>query len=372
MKHLGMVATIATALGAPALAGGVDRSGQPIGIIFESGNYIEFSFASVAPDISGIQSIPLSPASPAGADSGDQARGYGYMGLGLKFGVTDNIDVALIYDQPFGASVAYPVGTGFYAMGASANLRADAFTAIGRYRFGGGFSAYAGLREQSFGAEAMVPFVSGYSGSTDTDHSFGYLLGAAYERPEMALRVALTYFSKVSHDLTATENSGALGGGRVSALTVETPQSVNLDFQTGIAPGTLVFGGVRWANWSDFDITPDDYKTLTSGRSLVSYDDDTFTYTLGIGRQLSENWALALTATHEPSTGGFRSNLNPTDGRSALGLGVTYTQDGFKLQAGLQHIWIGGGTTSLDGVNPAAEFEDNTALAFGMKAGFSF
>ncbi len=294
------------------------------------------------------------------------------MGLGLKFGVTENIDVSLIYDQPFGASIAYPFPTGFYATGATASLDSSAVTAIGRYKFGGGFSAYAGLREQSFNAEAVVPFVSGYQGSTDTDHSFGYLLGAAYERPDIALRVALTYYSKITHDLTATESSAGLGAGRTSDLEVETPQAINLDFQTGIAPGTLVFGGVRWAEWSSFDISPDDYATLTGGRSLVDYQDDTFTYTLGIGRQLSENWALALTAVHEPSNGGFRSNLNPTDGRSALGLGVTYTQDGFKLQAGLQHIWIGDGTTTLDGTNPAGEFEDNTAVAFGMKAGFSF
>ncbi len=370
MRHLGKAAALAAAFGTSAIAGGVDRSEQPIGIIFEPGNYIEFTYRTVNPDISGTQ-VAVLPPTVTGSDSGSQARGFGYTGLALKFGITDNFDLSLIYDQPYGASIDYPLGTGFYASGASANLSADAFSAIGRYRFGGGFSAYAGLRHQTFSANAVVPFASGYSGDTGADGSFGYLLGAAYERPDIALRVALTYFSKISHDLTAVENSLALGAGRISGLTVETPQAVNLDLQTGIAPGTLLFGGVRWANWSDFDITPDDYRTLTGG-SLVSYADDTFTYTLGIGRQLTENWAIAVTATHEPSNGGFRSNLNPTDGRNAVGLGVTYTQDEFKLQAGLQHIWIGDGTTTLDGVTPAGEFEDNTALAFGLKAGFSF
>ena len=36
---------------------------------------------------------------------------------------------------------------------------------------------------------------------------YGYLLGAAYERPEIALRVALTYYSKVSYDLSPRRRS---------------------------------------------------------------------------------------------------------------------------------------------------------------------
>ena len=73
----------------------------------------------------------------------------------------------------------------------------------------------------------------------------------------------------------------------------------------------------------------------------------------------------------QPGTGGFKSNLFPPDGRTAVGMGVTYTQDNFKLQAGLQHVWFGDGTTQLGGA-PAGEFTDNTAVAFGMKAGFTF
>ena len=41
------------------------------------------------------------------------------------------------------------------------------------------------------------------------------------------------------------------------------------------------------------------------------------------------------------------------------------------VQAGVQHIWIGDATTA---VGPAAggEFEDNTAVGFGVKVGYTF
>ena len=227
------------------------------------------------------------------------------------------------------------------------------------------------MRQQAFDANATIPFIpgGGYVGTTEKTSDTGFLVGAAYERPDIALRVALTYNSKISHDLPTTETS-VLGVNRASTTSIETPQSINLDFQTGIAPKTLLFGGVRWVEWSEFTIAPADYSTIV-GSPLVSFDDDTITYSLGVGRQLTENWAAALSVTHEPGTGGLKSNLAPTDGRTAVGVGVTYTQDNMKLQAGLQHIWIGDATTNVFG-SPGGSFSDNTAVAFGMKVGFSF
>jgi len=35
-----------------------------------------------------------------------------------------------------------------------------------------------------------------------------------------------------------------------------TPQSVNLDFQSGIMADTIAFGNVRWVQWSKFAIRP--------------------------------------------------------------------------------------------------------------------
>ncbi len=368
IRTLAAAATVAAAA-TTAGAGAVDRSGQPIGILFEQGNRIEFSFTSVSPEVSGTQLF--TGAGVVGSNSGDMTKSYGTIGVALKFALTPKFDFALIYDEPFGADVAYPpaTSTGYFAGGSTAQLNADALTALGRYKLGRGFSVHGGLRYQRLGAMAVVPFAGGYSGTARDDDGIGYVLGVAYERPEIALRVALTYNSKIRHDMPTTETFGA-GPAINSTTTVDTPQSVNLDFQTGVAPGTLVFGGVRWVNWSDFEIAPRAYTT-TIGSPLVSYDDDTITYTLGVGRQLNETWAVAVSASHEPATGGRKSNLSPTDGQTSLGLGVTYTQDEMKIQAGVRHIWIGDAVTKV-GPAPGGNFTDNTALAFGLKIGFSF
>ncbi len=360
-------AGLAALIAGSALAGGVDRSGQPIGALFEPGNYVEFSFSSVNATVSGTQLLPAPGV--AGSSSGDMVNSAGYAGMALKFAVSDALDVALIYDEPYGASVTYPTGTGYFAGGSVAKLNTTALTGIARYRFGENFSVHAGVRHQTFGATALIPFVAGYSGIASSDDDFGYLVGAAYERPDIALRVALTYNSKIEHNMATTETFGP-SPAMLSTTTVETPQSVNLDFQTGIAQDTLLFGGVRWVQWSDFVISPAAYTGLV-GAPLVSFADDTITYTVGVGRRLNENWSIAGTVTHEPATGGLKSNLAPTDGRSAVGVGVTYRQDDFRLTAGVQHIWIGDATTAAFGF-PAGDFSGNTAVAFGLKAGFNF
>lgn len=351
-----------------AYAGGIDRSGQSTSVIFEPGNYVEFSFRSVNPNVSGVGD----PAGPTpGAASGEVSPSYSLFGTAMKFAVNDRLDTALIFDQPFGADLAYPPSA-YFAGGATAVLRSNAFTGIARYKFTDKFSVFGGLRQQSMKAAVGVPYVAGYSASGANDTQLGYLVGAAYERPDIALRVALTYFSAIEHNLSTTESSAFTPPGGIPTTTkIETPQAINLEFQTGIAADTLLFGGVRWAEWSKFDITPPHFAALTGGASLVQFGDDRYTYTLGVGRKLNENWSVAGSVTHEPQVGGFASNLQPTDGYTSLGVGVTYSQDNMKIQAGVAHTWIGDATTGLFG-GPVGNFEDNTALAFGMKVGFSF
>lgn len=367
MMKLTLLASAALLAAQTAVAGGIDRSGHTVGVIFEEGNYVEFSFKSVAPKVTGVGAA-TSPT--PGAASGNVSPSYGLFGTALKFAVTDKLDAALIFDQPFGAEVNYPASA-YFATGANASLTSTALTGVLRYKFTDRFSIIGGLRSQDLKAGAAVPFVAGYTAAGAGDQAAGYLIGAAYERPEIAMRVALTYNSAIEHSLATFETSALLPGGATSPTTIETPQSINLDFQTGIAPKTLLFGSVRWAEWSKFDISPAHYAALTGGASLVSFSDDRITYTLGLGRQLNETWSIAGTFTHEAQVGGFASNLSPTDGYTSVGVGVTYRNDNMKLQAGVSHTWIGDATTGLFGV-AAGEFADNTALGFGMKVGFSF
>ena len=175
-----------------------------------------------------------------------------------------------------------------------------------------------------------------------------------------------------------------------STTTVNSPQSVNLDFQSGVAKDTLVFGSVRWANWSAFEIAPTNYLAAPSNvyrDALVSYQDDTFTYTLGVGRKFNETWSGAVFVSHETGKGGYSGNLGPTDGSTAIGVAANYKRDNMKITAGVRYVMIGdaeteipaavviggGGACSSSGdCGTFSNFRDNHAIAFGLRVGFSF
>ena len=359
MKRLTGAVLIFSTTSTFAVAGGIDRSGQNIGPIFEAGNYAEFSFGAVSPDVSGSLTI-----APIG--SGDMSPSYNQLGFAYKHQFSDKLSAALIFDQPYGADVAYPAGP-YPAATSTAEATSNALTALLRYKFNDNWSVHGGLRYQSFQAEAVVPFVAGYTGTSETEYGLGGVLGFAYERPDIAMRIALTYSSEISYALPTVE-TGAVPGS--STTNIETPQSVNLDFQTGIAEDTLLFGSVRWVDWSDFDISPAGYVAAV-GAPLVSFDNDTFTWNIGVGRRFNDNWSGAVTVGWEKENGGLSSNLAPTDGNMSIGLGATYTQGPLKVTGGVRYIKIGNAQTNL-GAAGLTDFRDNDAIAAGIKVGYSF
>ncbi|WP_413870412.1 hypothetical protein [Albidovulum sp.] len=384
-----LVTASALAIGAStALAGGVERSAQSVGILFEKGNYAEFSIGRVSPDVSGVQQVNAAPASLAGASSGDMAGDYNTYSLGVKLQVNDRIDVALVLDEPVGADVAYamgssPAGMNYLYGGSTADINSLGTTALLRFKLPNNLSLIGGVRQIS--TSGNVALFNGYQMRTSTETDYGYVLGIAWEKPEIAARVALTYNSSVTHDFNASEN------GLSTSFETEIPQSVNLEAQTGVAADTLVFGSIRWVDWSAFEIAPPAYMGAAGNvfkDPLVSYQDDTFTYTLGVGRKFNDTWSGAAFVTHETGKGGYSGNLGPTDGSTALGLAATYTMDRIKITGGIRYVMIGDaetetpaaigiptGSCNLVGDSDCGtfgKFDNNHAVALGLRVAYSF
>lgn len=351
-------------VGTTALAGGVERSAFSSRVLFEEGRYAEFSFGAVEPTVSGTAVAGL-----GGFPSGDMATSYFRFGAAYKADLNERLSYAIIFDQPYGAGVSYPTGTGYFAGGSTANLYSYAVTALLKYTTPENFSLYGGLRAQTLGARAVVPFVDTYSAVGSVDEGFGYVVGAAYERPEIALRAALTYVSSINHQLTTTETTGTFGT-RSSTTPVNTPQSLTLELQSGVAEDTLVFGSVNWVNWSNFDISPTDYGLVTMGGSLVSYDSDTITYNLGVGRRINETWSVSGSVGYEAPTSGFASNLGPTNGNTSVSLGAQYNDGNMTISGGVSYVFVGNAETTLNGATTAATFSGNNAIGAGVRVGF--
>ena len=327
-----------------AFAGGIDRSGQSISALFEDGTYAELSYGYVTPSVSGTVAGGL-------VSSGNVAPAYGAVGLAFKTDTTDDVSVALIVDQPFGAAVDYSeTDAGYPVAGTSATVNSTAITVVGQYNFNENLSVHFGPRYLSANGDYTSPR---YGSVYESGNGSGYVAGVAYERKDIALRVALTYSSAIELELD----------GSVGDLNAKMPGSLNLDFQSGVAADTLVFGSVRWAGWSDANITD------TLAGNLVSYDEDTLSYTLGVGRKFSDTLSGALSLGYEAAQGGEASNLAPTDGNFSIGLGATYnTGNGIELTGGVRYVMAGDATTELLG----ADFSDNSAIAVGLKVAYTF
>jgi long-chain fatty acid transport protein len=382
MKHtltVGAALLLSTSI---AQAGGIERAVPSMALLFEEGNYLELSYGFVSPTVSGTQAINLSADSLAGAESGNVSDSYSLTAFSYKNQINDQMAIALIIDQPYGADVNYSANTdyafggGLSPLGSTASIDSVGITALFAYSMPNNVTIYGGPRTVRTSGE--VALFNGYTMESSRETDFGYVVGAAWERPDIAARVALTYHSAITHDFRATEQSVVPDVGLVTQqnrFSTELPQSLTLEGQTGIAADTLLFGSIRWVEWSAFEITPPLYEAGT-GSPLVSYDNDVVTYNLGLGRRFSDQWSGAVTAGYEASQGGFAGNLGPTDGSTSLGVAGTYTMGDIRITGGVRHIWIGDAQTAAPAPAPAGtvlgNFEDNSAWALGLRIAYNF
>lgn len=363
MKKMVLTAAVALACGTAASAGGLDRSGQSVAILFEDGNRAELSFGSVRPTVSGTY------AGFGNASSLNIAPSYTSFTGGLRMQMSEKLAFGLVMDQPFGADVLYPT-TGTTALkGTKAEVSSSALTALMQYQASANASVFAGVKYQSVAVSVSIPAVNNYSATGDANTAYGYVLGAAYEIPEIALRAALTYHSAISHDIATSES--ATGQTDLSSTTTfKTPKSVNLDFQTGIAADTLLLASVRYVDWTETVVDPKMHRALVN-KALQTYSEPSYTWNIGLGRKFSDAWSGSISFGYEQAQGGITGNLAPTDGFRSVALGAKYTAENMDVSAGVQYRQIGDATSSGAAGNQGT-FTGNSALGLGVKVGFSF
>jgi long-chain fatty acid transport protein len=365
-----LLLTTSCLLGAPlaAHAGALEKSGQPVTRLFEKGDIVQVELGYGMPDVTGVDSN--------GVESGDVAEDFLRTGGGIKKDLNEKWSAALIVDELYEADLFYIRGSLAFG-GTLADIDSTEMTGLVRYRLNERFSVHGGLRLGRFGGDvasvgsAYGP-LSGYSFEGDDAWGLGYVVGGAFEIPEKALRVALTYGSSFDFELDSTETFPATVGGMVvhGTTTVKMPQSVNLDVQTGIAPKTLLSGGVRWTNYEGWTVDAPGLEAA-AGVSLTDKDYNIWNYRLQLGRQLTPHWGAAVQASYEPSIDKPLGPLNPTDGSVGLGVATSYTMDsGVRIGGGVEYRWLGDST--VQGALASADFEGNHALGVGMQISVPF
>lgn len=353
------------AVSTSAIAGGLERSLPTVAPLFEEGRYLELSWFNVDPTLDGSGGL----LDPTGSGTGEILDTYNLFGLTYKADANDWLSYAFMIDQPWGVNTQYPIVPTSGYSGTFANLQSDAFTGLLYCQMTEGVSIYSGVRMQSIVAEAAFPFggALGLSGpyvvEAEADEGVGLVAGAAYEYPDLAFRLALTYYSEIEHTHATTETTGV--GVFHGETTFSTPQLLNFEFQSGIAEDTLAFGSIRWVDWSSFAIAPPVFSSVV-GVPLVEYTEDWTTYTLGVGRKINDWFTLAGYCSYEPETGQELTTLGPVDGRFIYGFAPRLTLGDKKLTAYFNWIELGKATNFAQ-----TEFDDGTAFMVGLRFGWN-
>ena len=362
-----------------ATAGGMDRATTGTSTLFEKGSYAELSYASTAPSIGPNANLLLGLAGGMNVTQSFTTTQFSF-----KTDLNDKLSVAISSNNnPFGVDVDYDdfaTGGGAYAGITSlrANLSSTAVTSMARYKITDRVSAIAALKYQTVSgtADVSVPLSAASGGAVDGDVSLtrasdtNFIVGASYEIPEIALRVVGTYESEATFDPSViAETIGAnTGPGQI-----KTPEVLMLEFQSGVAANTLVFGSIRHAKWEDAQVK----MSAAYGNAQLSDFDNSTTYTLGVGRKFSDSFSASLSASVDTGDGDDASLLAPTGRSTAISLGGKYTlNNGMAISGGVSHrvynsaTWYG--NDSELGGGDDVTFGDNSVTTLGMKLSVSF
>ena len=371
--------TVLLATTSMATAGGMDRATTGTSTLFEVGSYAELSYASTTPSVGPNATPTLS------VDGGmNVTQSFTTTQFSFKTDLNDKLSVAISSNNnPFGVDVDYDdfaTGGGDYAGITSlrANLDSTAVTVMARYKITDRVSAIAALKYQTVSgtADVSVPLTAASGSAVNGDVSLtrasdtNFIVGASYEIPEIALRVVGTYESEATFDPSViTEPSGVnTGPGQI-----KTPEVLMLEFQSGVAANTLVFGSIRQAKWENAQVK----MSAAYGNAQLSDFDNSTTYTLGVGRKFSDSFSASLSASVDTGDGDDASLLAPTGGSTAISLGGKYTlNNGMAISGGVSHrvynsaTWYG--NDSQLGGGDDVTFGDNSVTTLGMKLSVSF
>ena len=373
-------------------AAAMDRSGQSISAFLQPNNYFEAGISVLDPSVSGTDTL--------GGKISDMGEDYYFPSAALKVQATDNISLGLIYDQPFGADAYYYDGrasSGASLAGTDVEVKTNNLTALVGFQPNENINIYGGGVYQDVKGSVTLASV-GYTAKMKKNEDYGWLVGAAYQIPEIALKVALTYRSEIEHKLETAETVPTLPVPALNQLflgnsadtKVKTPQSVNLDFQTGIMANTVAFANVRWVEWGGYGIDIDKFRTLTAvqaqipalmtgqpldkskGQNIIDYDKDQWSANIGIGRKFNDQWAGNFSVGWDSGAGNPVTALGPTEGYWNVGLGAQFSPTPATFIAGGVKYFMLGDADGRSAGQPIGEFEDNDAIAYGLKIGYKF
>ena len=306
-----------------AVAEGLERVNLDTSFMYETGTYAELSYGFVNPSI---------PAEWTGGNSDNLAGSFAVVNVAAKTKIGDRIDVGL-WRTNNSSGVSLDWGPTFPV---KAELTSSALVGLIKYQISENFAVMGGIKQVRSDSGASVTTSLGTSLGLATytigsgNASVG-VYGISYERPEIALRVELLAESEGEMAITDTRYSlaggtaagGLLNGDHTGTSKIGVGDALTLKFQTGIAPNTLLFGSIRNSKWANNQVQAPTPALAGVGPVTLSTFGDGQSYTLGVGRKLSETVSGSLSVFSDPASDCDNvSALAPTCENTAINLGA--------------------------------------------------
>lgn len=396
-----LVAMAATAtLASAAQAGGFNRGSANLDGLFSDSIGIYGGVTYVAPgrsytSVSGVRVVGGAAArfTQGEVEFGDSFT-VPYASVGGQ--IVDNAACVGSYSQPYGADSTYTGAISYHIASQSLATREFGLTCAYRHEMGKGrLSFIGGVFNEHIEYNQARNFNLAFGNTGDskinvTSDAWGYRLGLGYEIPEIALKASLMYRSQTNHNASGTYTNTpfrtlAIAGGTAAATanaiygtntattastTASLPQSVELSLQSGIAPGWLAFGSVKWTQWSVLQSI-----TLVEGIGNQPFSTSRFffkdgwTVTGGVAHRFNDKVAASASITWDKGVTTGWDTL--TDTWTFAG-GVAFdVNENVQLRVGGAAINFAGGTKSK-----TASAVDYTAISpnewgYALSAGAS-
>jgi long-chain fatty acid transport protein len=343
---------------APAFAGGLERGGYNIDLLFDDSDYaVDTSATFVAPQrkvknaAGRVPNLGGGTQALAGRATADDTENFWSKRVGVRARLTDNLDCMFDYSEPFGAHLApgkdwggagYNIETDVYSRNYATTCRVKFEAGKGDLSVIGGafFQEIGGFKDRTTAYHPLLGFLDG--NLQMKGNGWGWRAGLAYEIPEIALRASLVYNSAVDHDLNGTVTSRVfnLVGGHNATQNIKgfisMPDSIELKVQSGIAQDWLAFGSVKWTDWSQLQAVPfcttasttcvpgtnfaGGINNVNLGQLNLFYRDG-WTVSGGVGHKINDQWSVGGSVTWDR---GVSTGMGALTDTWTVGTAVTY------------------------------------------------
>ncbi|PAQ08371.1 OmpP1/FadL family transporter [Mesorhizobium temperatum] len=371
-----------------ANAGGFDRGGVNIDQLFDAAPYsFDAGVTYVSPQrtLKNVQRLDGSGMSSSSVDVGGD---YAVPRIGIKANIFEPVDCLASYTEPYGAEADFGMNNAYSPTAVEYYVKTNDFGLTCSYKINvgkGSLRFIGGVSYQEVDAflsrQTLLAFGNTGLGKFKlSDEAWGWRVGAAYEIPEIALRASLMYSSSYKYDgLSGTVDTTGFAGGPLGNVTgvfpvsasAEIPQAVEFKLQSGIAPGWLAFGSVRWQEWSKLGIIPINgvINPVFGTPSPVSFDllyRDGWTVSGGIAHKFTDQLSGAVSLTWDrgtSTTSGYQSDT------WSVASGISYSPNNkIEVRLGGSIGVLTSGSSTFTGVGDTANaitytYDDDLLLA---------